>query len=300
MELELTQIQKDILYALITIYKNKGGGSVKGEEIAELINRNPGTVRNQMQALRSLGLVEGVPGPKGGYRPTSKAYELLSITKYDEAVKVPVLVNGEIQEDLSAEEIVFPTLSHPKVCQARIRILGNIKKISPNDRIIVGPTPVNELLVYGKVVGRDDTDNTVVIDIEKIVALPKDKVGEHMSSPIITVNADEVVENAAKELAKRGIYCMPVVKGDDFVGIFTLDHVARAVEEGKLKAKVSEVMRPKIVSVEKDISLGEALRIMNDEDVRILVVKDSGKPVGVITDQKILKLLAPEHIKMEH
>ncbi|AKG91717.1 putative transcriptional regulator, contains C-terminal CBS domain [Geoglobus ahangari] len=300
MELELTQIQKDILYALITIYKNKGGGSVKGEEIAELINRNPGTVRNQMQALRSLGLVEGVPGPKGGYRPTSKAYELLAITKYDEAVKVPVIVNGEIQEDLSAEEIVFPTLSHPKVCQARIRILGNIKKISPNDRIIVGPTPVNELLVYGKVVGRDDTDNMVVIDIEKIVALPKDKVGEHMSSPIITVDADEVVENAAKELAKRGIYCMPVVKGDEFVGIFTLDHVAKAVEEGKLKAKVSDVMRPKIVSVEKDISLGEALRIMNDEDVRILVVKDSGKPVGVITDQKILKLLAPEHIKMEH
>lgn len=300
MELELTQIQKDILYALITIYKNKGGGSVKGEEIAELINRNPGTVRNQMQALRSLGLVEGVPGPKGGYRPTSKAYELLSITKYDEAVKVPVLVNGELQEDLSAEEIVFPTLSHPKVCQARIRILGNIKKISPNDRIIVGPTPVNELLVHGKVVGRDDTDNTVVIDIEKIVALPKDRVGEYMSSPIITVDADEVVENAAKELAKRGIYCMPVVKGEDFVGIFTLDHVAKAVEEGKLKAKVSEVMRPKIVSVEKDISLGEALRIMNDEDVRILVVKDSGKPVGVITDQKILKLLAPEHIKMEH
>ncbi|WP_456369594.1 CBS domain-containing protein [Geoglobus sp.] len=300
MELELTQIQKDILYALITIYKNKGGGSVKGEEIAELINRNPGTVRNQMQALRSLGLVEGVPGPKGGYRPTSKAYELLSITKYDEAVKVPVLINGEPQEDLSAEEIVFPTLSHPKVCQARIRILGNIKKISPNDRIIVGPTPVNELLVYGKVVGRDDTDNTVVIDIEKIVALPKDKVGEHMSSPIITVSADEVVEEAAKELAKRGIYCMPVVKDEEFVGIFTLDHVAKAVEEGKLKSKVSDVMRPKIVSVEKDISLGEALRIMNDEDVRILVVKDSGKPVGVITDQKILKLLAPEHIRMEH
>ncbi|AIY90651.1 CBS domain-containing protein [Geoglobus acetivorans] len=296
MDLELTQIQKDILYALVTIYKNKGGGSVKGEEIAELINRNPGTVRNQMQALRSLGLVEGVPGPKGGYRPTSKAYELLSITKYDEAVKVPVLINGEIQEDLSAEEIIFPTLSHPKVCQARIRILGNIRKISPNDRIVVGPTPVNELLVYGKVVGRDDTENMVVIDIEKIVALPKDKVGEHMSTPIITVNAEEVVRNAAKMLAERGIYCMPVVKEGEFVGIFTLDHVAKAVAENKVDGEVREVMRPKIVSVEKDISVGEALRIMNDEDVRILVVKDAGKAVGVITDQKILRLIAPEHM----
>jgi len=90
--LELTQIQKDILYALITLYKKKGGNSIKGEEIAELINRNPGTVRNQMQALRALGLVEGVPGPKGGYRPTAKAYELLSITKPEESVRVPVIV----------------------------------------------------------------------------------------------------------------------------------------------------------------------------------------------------------------
>lgn len=299
MDLELTQIQKDILYALVTIYKNKGGGSVKGEEIAELINRNPGTVRNQMQALRSLGLVEGVPGPKGGYRPTSKAYELLSITKYDEAVKVPVIVNGEVQEDLSAEEIIFPTLSHPKVCQARIRIIGNIRKISPNDRIVVGPTPVNELLVFGKVVGRDDTENTVVIDIEKIVALPKDRVGEHMSVPVLTVDAEETVRNASKMLAERGIYCMPVVKDGEFIGIFTLDHVAKAVSEGKIDGKVKEFMRPKIVSVEKDISVGEALRIMNDEDVRILLVKDSGKAVGVITDQKILKLISPEHIVFE-
>ena len=297
MELELTQIQKDILYALVTIYKNKGGGSVKGEEIAELINRNPGTVRNQMQALRSLGLVEGVPGPKGGYRPTSKAYEMLSITSYEESVKVPVVVNGEPQDDLSAEEIDFPTLSHPKVCQARIRIIGNIRKISPNDRIVVGPTPVNELMVFGKVVGRDDTENTVVVDIEKIVALPKETVGEYMSTPIHTIKAGDVVENAAKELAEREIYCMPVMKGKEFVGIFTLDHVAAAVKEGKLKGAVEEIMRPKIVSVEKDITLGEALRIMNDENVRILVVKSEGKPVGVITDQKILRQIAPEHAR---
>ncbi len=298
MELELTQIQKDILYALITLYKNKKGGSVKGEEIAELINRNPGTVRNQMQALRSLGLVEGVPGPKGGYRPTSKAYELLSITKYEEAIKVPVIVNDEIQEDLSAEEIVFPSISHPKICQARVRIIGNIKKINPNDRVVIGPTPVNELMIYGKVVGRDDTNNMIVMDIEKILALPKDTVGEHMSTPIITIDSDESVKKAAEELAKKGIYCMPVVKDDSFVGIITLDHIAKAIAENKLDKKVKDVMRPKIVSVEKDISLGEALRIMNDENVRILVIKDSGKPVGVITDQKILKLLAPEQVKV--
>ncbi|MDI9646709.1 MAG: CBS domain-containing protein [Archaeoglobales archaeon] len=294
-ELELTQIQKDILYALITLYRRKTGGSVKGEEIADLINRNPGTVRNQMQALRALGLVEGVPGPKGGYRPTSKAYELLSLTKPEEAVKVPIIVNGKEMEDLSAEEVDLPSLSHPEVCQARIKVLGNIKSIMSGDRIVVGPTPVNQMLVYGRVVGRDDTENTLVIDIEKILALPKDTVGEHMSSPIITIDASSTVLEGAKVLSSNGIYCTPVVKAGKYIGIFTLDDVSRAVAENKLNAKIEEVMRPKIVTVEKDTKIREALRLMRDEKVRILVVTDKGEPVGVITDQKILTQLAPEY-----
>jgi hypothetical protein len=292
MDLELTQIQKDIIYALITIYKKKGL-SIKGEEIAELINRNPGTVRNQMQALRALGLVEGVPGHKGGYRPTAKAYELLEITKPEESVRVQVIVNDELL-DLSAEEMILPSLSHPVICQARVRILGDIRKVNIGDRIIIGPTPVNELMVYGRVTGRDDTASTIIIAIEKIHALPKDRVGEHMSSPIITVNVNETVTNATKLLAEKGIYCAPVEDGDKLIGIFTLDHIAKAVTEEKLDKPVKAVMRPKIVLVEKDTYIKEALRLMRDERVRILVVADKGKPIGVITDQKILTNLAPE------
>ena len=138
--------------------------------------------------------------------------------------------------------------------------------------------------------------NTIVMDIEKIVALPKDTVGEHMSSPIITIDADASIHEAAKILAENRIYCTPVKSGDKFVGILTLDHLAKALAERELDAKVKEIMRPKIVFVDKDTSLREALRLMRDEDVRILVITDKSEPVGVITDQKILTRLAPEQV----
>ncbi len=294
--LELTQIQKDILYALITLYRRKSGSSIKGEEIAELINRNPGTVRNQMQALRALGLVEGVPGPKGGYRPTARAYELLSITKPEESVRVPVVVNGEVI-DASAEEVSLPSLSHPAICGARVRILGDIRKINPGDRVIIGPTPINELMVWGAVRGRDDTTNSIVIDIEKIFALPKDTAGEHMSSPIISVNARDRVVEATKVLVKHNIYSAPVVDDENFIGIFGLAQAAKALADDMLDKQVREVMVPKVVLVEKDTKIREALRIMRDEGVRILIVTDSGKPVGVITVHRILLELAPEQVK---
>lgn len=76
--MELTIVQKDIIFALINLMRQKDR-PIKGEEIAEVAQRDPGTIRNQMQLLKSLGLVEGVVGPKGGYKPTGSAYDTLRI-----------------------------------------------------------------------------------------------------------------------------------------------------------------------------------------------------------------------------
>ena len=76
--MDLSLIQKDILITLITLY-HQHSHPIKGEEIADVIKRNPGTVRNQMQALKAIGLVDGIPGPKGGYNPTSLAYKELNL-----------------------------------------------------------------------------------------------------------------------------------------------------------------------------------------------------------------------------
>ena len=59
--MELTPIQKDIINALINLQRQKDR-AIKGEEIAEVIQRNPGTIRNQMQLLKALGL--GGRGPR--------------------------------------------------------------------------------------------------------------------------------------------------------------------------------------------------------------------------------------------
>ncbi len=92
--MDLSLIQKDILITLITLY-HQSSHSIKGEEIAEVLKRNPGTVRNQMQALKALGLVEGVPGPKGGYTPTAMAYRELNLVDYEHQSDVPIARGGE-------------------------------------------------------------------------------------------------------------------------------------------------------------------------------------------------------------
>lgn len=93
---KLTLVQRETLTALITLYSERGE-SVRGEDIAEFINRNPGTIRNQMQMMKSLGLVDGVPGPKGGYKPTINAYEAVNIDLPD--VENKKILSKNLEDD---------------------------------------------------------------------------------------------------------------------------------------------------------------------------------------------------------
>ena len=156
--MELTPIQKDIIIALINLQRQKDR-AIKGEEIAELIQRNSGTIRNQMQLLKALGLVEGVPGPRGGYKPTGLAYEALRIQQLKNESVVPLYRNNTIVNNATAAEISFATVGNKEACDGVVRVIGNIKNFAMDDKIQIGPTPVNRLIIRGEVTGRDDTTN---------------------------------------------------------------------------------------------------------------------------------------------
>ncbi len=110
----------------------------QGEEIAEVIKRNPGTVRNQMQALKAIGLVDGIPGPKGGYNPTASAYKALNLGITAGEYDVRISRDGEEMKGVKVREIAFTTLCHPDVCQAMVKIIGTVKAFEIGDRITIG------------------------------------------------------------------------------------------------------------------------------------------------------------------
>lgn len=167
--IELTPSQKKILRALTNLHK-ESESAIKGEDIAEQVDRNPGTIRNQMQSLKALQLVEGVPGPKGGYKPTAAAYEALEIQQMDDPASVPLEHEGQPVDDVIVEEIDLSSVHHPELCRAEIHIQGAMGEIHEDDSVIVGPTPLSKLVIEGRVDGKDDTNNILILRIEDMVA----------------------------------------------------------------------------------------------------------------------------------
>lgn len=289
----LTSVQKEILQSLINLYRQSKGKSIKGEEIAEMMNRNPGTIRNQMQSLRSLGLVKGVPGPRGGYKPTIEAYHNLNISDINKETQVPLYKEGKLLKDLTVAKIEFTSIPHPGECEAAIKAIGNIKSIDLGDNIRIGPTPVNKLVVTGVVVGRDDMDNMLLLDTTGIRSIPKKKVIEVASQDLITLDHDMDIKKAAQILSEEGIEGAPVVFGKKVIGVLTLSDITRAFADNKEKLKVKDIMSQKIISVESDMMIGDAVEVMNENNIgRLIVLDEKGISRGIITRTDLLNKIA--------
>lgn len=291
-QMELTPIQKDILIALINLQREKGR-AVKGEEIAEIINRNPGTVRNQMQSLKVLQLVEGVPGPKGGYKATGEAYEALNITAMDNEALVPIYRNGEIVEGATVAEISFTTVRHPDLCHGMIKVLGNIRSFEQGDLVQMGPTPVNRLVVRGEIVGRDDTGNTLVFSINEMISLPKKPVRYYANRNVFTINLNNTIKEAATLLSQNNIYGAPVEENGNIVGTLTLKDIGRVLSKGDMDTKVKDVMKTDLITIDSEASLIDAVKIFDANPIiAFIIVTYDGVAKSILSKTDVLHELA--------
>lgn len=280
----LTSVQKEILQNLINLYQSSEGKSIKGEDIAEVMDRNPGTIRNQMQSLRSLGLVKGVPGPHGGYKPTVEAYNSLNISVSDKDSQVPIYKDGEQVEGVTVAKIEFTSVPQTEGCEAAIKVLGNIKNLNLGDVIRIGPTPVNNLGVIGQIVGRDDMDNILLVDTKTIRSIPKTSIGEIASRNVISLNVDSTLKEAAEILSSNSIDGAPVIDDNKVVGMFTVTDVVNAIAKDKENLPVGSLMSLNIVTVPVDMKIANAIEIMFKKELgRLIVVDHNDNLYGIVT-----------------
>jgi hypothetical protein len=289
--MELTSVQKEILNALISLYR-RDSRAIRGEEIAEILRRNPGTIRNQMQSLKALQLVEGVPGPKGGYKATTAAYTELELDTIAEEAVVILLKNGEEMSDVLIEEIDFTTVAHPERCSATIKLLGNVREFNVGDTVTLGPTPVNRLTIHGTVCGKNDAENKVIMLVSEMISLPKAPVSEYASNALVTVDFSTPLQEVARVLTTNDIYGAPVKRDNQLVGVVTLNDIGKAVAAGKL-GSVEDVMNPSLFFVDAETPVYEALRLFQQNNVAFLIVTANGSPKGVITRTDVLRKISP-------
>lgn len=166
-ETPLRSSQRRILESLVGLVDDETR-LVSGEAIADDVGRNPGTIRNQMQSLSALQLVEGVPGPRGGYKPTAAAYRALDSEDVDDPADVPVERSDRPVRNVTVETIDFVTVHSPDHCRADVSVRDSVRQFSEGEVVTLGPTPSTDLRISGTVEVIDPDRNTITLEVSRI------------------------------------------------------------------------------------------------------------------------------------
>ncbi|MDO8840840.1 MAG: CBS domain-containing protein [Methanocalculus sp.] len=288
--MDLSLIQKDILITLISLY-HQHSHPIKGDDIAGIIKRNPGTVRNQMQALKALGLVDGIPGPKGGYHPTAQAYKELNIRPTDNEAEVTISKNGVPIEGIRVTEIDFTTLCHPDLCHSLIKIVGSVRDFMIGEEITIGPTPVNKLMIRGEVFGRDEIQGALLISISEMTSLPKKSIRYYMSAPLISIPPQTSIKKVIAICLEHRIHGVPIILNEELQGIVTLTDIIKAIDAGMpLDTEIRTIMTHDVIEAPANTRLYEVIRRFKEREIGRLIVVDEGRPIGILTQSDIIRV----------
>lgn len=113
-----------------------------------------------------------------------------------------------------------------------------------------------------------------------------------IARPIITIDEDGTVFEAAKAMIDNNRGSIVVTRGEKTTGILTERDIMKRVVAKSLNpgsTKVKEVMTSSLITFDKDKPLREAIDLMNRNSLRRMLVTENGKVVGIFTLRDIVR-----------
>jgi CBS domain-containing protein len=109
---------------------------------------------------------------------------------------------------------------------------------------------------------------------------------EIMTSPVETIAPDASLADAARKMLTLEIGLLPVSTGQKIVGIISdRDITIRAVAKGldPDRSEVQQIMTQDVFSCQGSSDVTDACDLMEEKQVRRLLVMDADTPIGIVS-----------------
>ena len=117
------------------------------------------------------------------------------------------------------------------------------------------------------------------------------KVRDMMTKNPCAIDAQKPVAYAAQMMRDEGVGLAPIVEGQKLIGTVTDRDIAiRVVADGRdpQTTTVREIATTRLITIDPEQDIDEAMRLMADHQVRRLpVVEEDGKLAGVVAQADI-------------
>lgn len=107
-----------------------------------------------------------------------------------------------------------------------------------------------------------------------------------------SIPPDATVYDALRLLAERDIGALLVIRGEQLVGILSeRDYARKVILKGKssMKTTVNEIMTERVIVIEPQHTIEEAMALMTEKHLRHLPVIEEDKVIGLVSIGDLVK-----------
>ncbi len=124
-----------------------------------------------------------------------------------------------------------------------------------------------------------------------------DEIGDYMVSPVLSIDIESTVQEAALFMTANNIGSLLVKKFDEYMGIVTETDLTRKVLGKGLNPDVtpiSEIMTSPVLSLDCYLPIEEANRFMHKNKIRHLGVTEEDKIVGILSVKDLVSYFSKD------
>ncbi|MBE0520013.1 CBS domain-containing protein [Candidatus Bathyarchaeota archaeon] len=125
-----------------------------------------------------------------------------------------------------------------------------------------------------------------------------------MSKKVVTAIPKTTIFEAARTMTTRGFRRLPIISEGKVVGIVTAMDIIRFFGSGKvfrylksgsitqvLNTPAFEIATKDVATIEPDVDVGQAAKVMQEKNIGALPVAKNGKLMGIITERDFFKII---------
>ena len=127
------------------------------------------------------------------------------------------------------------------------------------------------------------------------------KVGDFMSAPAISINAEASIKDAGNLIDKNKVGSLLVKEGEGYVGIITKTDLVQKVILRDLDfetTRIHTIMTDAILTIDREATIKRAVGLMRENQVRHLGVTENNKIVGVLSVKDISEDFSDQYIRI--
>src|SRR4030043_2434869 len=166
--------------------------------------------------------------------------------------------------------------------EAEISEVANLMVVNDMRRLVVVDSGHN---IIGIVTQANIIKN---LKIESFISLRE--VEQIMKRKVVSVDEKDSLPKAIEFMAKNRISCVPVVEYNKPLGMITEHDITKAILMNRVSDNVKGVMTTPVLTVNGEVNLFDATRLMEENKLRQLVVVDTGgNVIGIVTLSDIIR-----------